>query len=49
MAAYALLLKNPDPTDKEIELAMSGNLCRCGAYPKIKDSVKEASNKIKKN
>ncbi len=49
MAAYALLLKNPDPTDKEIELAMSGNLCRCGAYPKIKDSVREASKKIKKN
>jgi len=46
MAAYALLLKNPNPNDSEIKEGMSGNLCRCSAYPKIAESVKEAANKI---
>jgi xanthine dehydrogenase YagT iron-sulfur-binding subunit len=35
LALKALLLRNEHPTDDEIERAMSGNLCRCGAYPKI--------------
>jgi xanthine dehydrogenase YagT iron-sulfur-binding subunit len=45
MSAYALLKNNPNPTDDEIKKGMSGNLCRCGAYPKIFDSVKDAVNK----
>jgi aerobic-type carbon monoxide dehydrogenase small subunit (CoxS/CutS family) len=35
LAMKALLKRNPHPTDEEIERGMSGNLCRCGAYPKI--------------
>lgn len=35
LAMKALLARNPHPTDDEIERGMSGNLCRCGAYPKI--------------
>ncbi len=35
LALKALLLRNQQPSDDEIERAMSGNLCRCGAYPKI--------------
>jgi aerobic-type carbon monoxide dehydrogenase small subunit (CoxS/CutS family) len=35
LALKALLLRNAQPSDEEIERAMSGNLCRCGAYPKI--------------
>ncbi len=45
MSAYALLNNNPNPTDNEIKHGMSGNLCRCGAYPKIFDSVKAAIEK----
>lgn len=45
ISAYALLKNNPNPTDEEIKNGMSGNLCRCGAYPKIFDSVKDAINK----
>ena len=43
MAAHALLIKNNNPTDKEIMEGMSGNLCRCGAYPNIIKSVKAAA------
>ena len=42
VAASALLKNNPNPSDEEIKKGMSGNLCRCGAYPKIFDSVKNA-------
>ena len=35
LAMKALLARNPHPTDEEIERGMSGNICRCGAYPKI--------------
>jgi aerobic-type carbon monoxide dehydrogenase small subunit (CoxS/CutS family) len=45
MAAYALLLKNPNPTKEEVLKGMSGNLCRCAAYPKIIESVMEAAKK----
>lgn len=45
MSAYALLSNNSNPSDMEIKKSMSGNLCRCGAYPKIFDSVKAAINK----
>ncbi len=39
MAAKALLDRNPKPTEKEARAALAGNLCRCGAYPKIIESV----------
>ena len=44
MQAAALLDKNPDPTDREIEMAMNGNICRCGTYIRIKKAVKIATN-----
>lgn len=43
MTAAALLHKNPDPTDQEIEMAMNGNICRCGTYTRIKKAVKLAA------
>ncbi len=44
MSAVALLKANPFPTDGEIELAMSGNICRCGTYTRIKKAIKTAAN-----
>lgn len=46
MSAFALLMEHPNPTDAQIDQAMSGNLCRCAAYPNIKESVKTASLKM---
>lgn len=46
MNAASLLKSNPKPSDEEIESAMSGNLCRCGTYTRIKKAIKEASNNI---
>lgn len=46
MSAAALLKRNPKPTDKEIEDAMNGNICRCGTYSRIKAAIKSASEKI---
>lgn len=43
MSAAALLNSKPDPTDQEIETAMSGNLCRCGTYPRIVKAIKNAA------
>jgi isoquinoline 1-oxidoreductase subunit alpha len=43
MSAVALLKTNPSPTDAQIETAMSGNICRCGTYLRIKDAIKSAS------
>lgn len=40
MSAAALLKKNPDPSDEEIENAMNGNICRCGTYVRIKAAIK---------
>ena len=45
MAAAALLSVNPEPTDEEIDRAMSANLCRCGTYQRILAAVKTASVK----
>ena len=39
MAALALLAENPRPNDAEIDAAMSGNICRCGTYPRIRKAV----------
>ena len=43
MSAAALIEKNPNPTDAEIDAAMSGNICRCGTYPRIRAAIKQAS------
>ena len=43
MAAVALLKKNPNPTDKDIDSAMAGNICRCGTYPRIRKAIKSAA------
>jgi len=45
MTAAALLKRTAKPTDKQIENAMNGNLCRCGTYHRIREAVKVASTK----
>lgn len=45
MAAHALLLENPKPTPAQVQQGMSGNLCRCAAYPNILASVMAAAEK----
>jgi isoquinoline 1-oxidoreductase alpha subunit len=42
MAASALLARDPKPNDAAIDAAMSGNICRCCTYPRIRDAIKEA-------
>lgn len=42
MAAAALLAANPDPTGADIDAAMSGNLCRCGTYGRIRAAIRRA-------
>ena len=46
MTAAALLKRNPKPSQEEIAGTMHGNICRCGAYHRIREAVKLASNKI---
>ncbi len=46
MAAAAFLSINPEPTDSDIDQAMSANLCRCGTYPRIRAAVKNAAAKL---
>jgi len=43
MSASALLASNPHPTDADIESAMSGNICRCGTYIRIREGIKRAA------
>jgi isoquinoline 1-oxidoreductase alpha subunit len=43
MSAAALLAKNAKPTDADIDAAMSGNICRCGTYLRIRDGIKQAA------
>jgi isoquinoline 1-oxidoreductase alpha subunit len=43
MSAAALLAKNAKPTDKDIDSAMNGNLCRCGTYTRIRQAVHKAA------
>ena len=43
MSAAALVENNPNPSDAEIDAAMSGNICRCGTYPRIRAAIKQAS------
>ncbi len=44
MTASALLMANPNPNDQEIEMAMNGNICRCGTYTRIKKAIKTAAS-----
>ena len=43
MSAAALLAKTPSPSDVDIDAAMSGNICRCGAYQRIRAAIKQAA------
>ena len=47
MSAVALLAEKSDPTDEDIDAAMSGNICRCGAYQRIRAAIKEAAGMAK--
>lgn len=44
MSAVALLAKIPAPTDSDIDQALSGNICRCGTYPRIRAAIKRAAH-----
>jgi isoquinoline 1-oxidoreductase subunit alpha len=46
MSAAALLARKPDPSTADVDAAMSGNLCRCGTYPKIVLAVQEAARRL---
>jgi isoquinoline 1-oxidoreductase subunit alpha len=48
MSASALLAKNKNPSDADIDAAMSGNICRCGTYPRIKAAIKDAAATMRK-
>ena len=43
MSAAALLARNLKPTDSDIDVAMSGNICRCGTYVRVRDAIKQAA------
>lgn len=43
MSAASLLKSNPKPTDEDIDIALSGNICRCGTYLRIKEAIKSAA------
>jgi isoquinoline 1-oxidoreductase alpha subunit len=43
MSAAALMAKTPKPSDADIDAAMTGNICRCGAYPRIRAAIKDAA------
>jgi isoquinoline 1-oxidoreductase alpha subunit len=44
MAATALLKQTPRPTDDDIDAAMSGNICRCGTYTRIRAAIKQVAS-----
>lgn len=46
MSASALLVSNPHPTDSDIDEAMSGNICRCGTYIRIREAIKRAAEGV---
>ena len=48
MSATALLAKNKNPSDADIDAAMSGNLCRCGTYNRIRAAIKDAAAEMRK-
>jgi isoquinoline 1-oxidoreductase subunit alpha len=47
MSASALLAGNPNPSDSDIDDAMSGNICRCGTYVRIREGIKQAAHSIR--
>ena len=47
MSAASLLSRNPEPTDDDIDIAMNGNLCRCGTYPRIRAAIHDAADKLR--
>ena len=47
MQAAALLAEDPDPSDEVIDEVMSGNLCRCGTYPRIRAAVHTAATRLR--
>ena len=47
MQAADLLARNPEPSDDDIDAAMSGNLCRCGTYPRIRAAVHSAASLLR--
>ena len=47
MSAAALLSKNKNPSDNEIDQAMSGNLCRCGTYVRVRAAIKTAAAEVR--
>jgi isoquinoline 1-oxidoreductase alpha subunit len=47
MSAAALLARNRDPGDAEIADAMSGNLCRCGTYQRVRTAIKAAARRMR--
>jgi isoquinoline 1-oxidoreductase alpha subunit len=47
MSAIALLAKTPTPSDDDIDAAMQGNLCRCGAYPRIRAAIRTAAESLR--
>jgi isoquinoline 1-oxidoreductase alpha subunit len=46
MSAAALLAQNPNPSDADIDQFMSGNICRCGTYTRIRQAVKSAAKNV---
>ena len=46
MNAASLLAQNPNPSDQDIEVAMNGNICRCGTYTRIKAAIKTAAQDL---
>ncbi|TNC79758.1 MAG: (2Fe-2S)-binding protein [Oleiphilus sp.] len=46
MSASALLATNANPSDEDIDAAMSGNICRCGTYPRIRKAIKQAAGRM---
>ena len=46
LTAAALLARNPEPSDEDIDAAMAGVLCRCGTYPRIRKAIKQAASQM---
>ncbi len=47
MQTASFLAQTPDPTDSDIDAALSGNLCRCGTYPRLRLAVRDAARRMK--
>jgi isoquinoline 1-oxidoreductase alpha subunit len=47
VTAVSLLARQPDPTDRDIDAAFAGNLCRCGTYVRIREAVRTAAERLK--